>query len=1028
MNEKPRLKLATENGKNLHLQSEINLDSASGSLEDALDSVYKLTPHEIPAVGVESRWSTADEVSDPEEENLVNKVGDEKYIQVETKGHHQSEKIDDEDFETLEEVEKSFSAAKTIFEELSKHSENLTEVTMGERMIHLFEDNKEQDKNLAKKNKEKYLKHLHLSIDRIRSEMTEISETTEKSIKEPQESRIDEGTENPDKALVTEKENNFPLHSTDNIPKSEVENPEPPGPTPYEKARTELLSAKKEFQAKKSAYDSALDEYYQGEAKASLFEKAGKFFGFKPDFPPELAQLEKEYKDLRGAYANLLNSALIERSKVSYASYKNEKDELITPETPLANKPYDINSDSTKVSYARKFILKPNEQLLKKQEAIALSEAQKSRMNRILALMSKNKWAFRAGIVTLAGLGAAATGGVAAFALGAGLQAARIAGGTLAGAAAAGGVGLYKQKGVNKAIEGVNTATENIKKEFSLDNLNELENELVTAQKIKDEKIRDKKTASIIAAVAAGGAVSGSWHAMDSGDVVANVSEKISDVTDEASKRVDSAWQNNPALSDLVDAERSPVPALETIGESVDTFKLPITKEISISNYDINGVKDSEIILQDIKLSGENNPAESFNALDRDKVENTIRMYSSDLLSAHPNMSQVTLEKLLLEKLQNQYSGARWWDEAKITGVNIGDIKVSILEEGVSVDLPDDVKDISEVTVDENEGGYKLENEKVPANDLESVNKYEVVKGDTLWDITEKAYEQELKGLTEAEKNQVLGYLLEKARTNKELLETLNLRSGDVELIYPKEVINIGPLGEELKHLIELQRSGDLPEYSRQASLEIKTDDSVENRVPINFSGVRTPLEMPDTDAFKVSADSVFNTPPPITPPNYFYDNPMDTLDRGENMAVTPEKFPEPPTSSNGNYFETPEYKQRVIEVFGTEKNYNLAFNNRISDIESKTYDMFTRGLYDSPYTFMKSMTLEQIEKFDSRDSLEIRGDLGTNIKYETYLAWVQKIKDIQASGVPYHPETRLSDLFSRYVVEDMVERTNAKK
>ena len=341
--------------------------------------------------------------------------------------------------------------------------------------------------------------------------------------------------------------------------------------------------------------------------------------------------------------------------------------------------------------------------------------------------------------------------------------------------------------------------------------------------------------------------------------------------------------------------------------------------------------------------------------------------------------------------------------------------------------MPAEVNNIPELSDAASLTSTDIENIEAIDQGYESVREYTVVRGDNLWDITEKAYEQELKGLTETEKNQVLSTLLEKARTDNELLETLNLRSGDIELIYPKEVINIGPLGEELKHLVELQKSGDLPTYSKHASLEIQTDNSVENRVPINFSGVRAPLDS-DTDAFKTSADPIFKTPPPITPPNYFYDNPLDTLDRGDSSAAIPEKFPEPPTSSNGNYFETPEYQRRIIEVFGTEKNYNLAFNNRISDIESKTYDMFTRGLYDSPYTFMKSMTLEQIEKFDSRDSLDIRGDLGTNIKYETYLAWVQKIKDIQASGLPYHPETRLSDLFSRYVVEDMVERVNTKK
>lgn len=1012
--EKPKLELVANNANTEILDQSAN---SNGSLDEAYEQVYLNKKQPITQAEALAIEKVDEEVS--EKENL---------IQVEANGYDQSEKMKTDDFETLEEVEKAFSAAKVVFVELSKHSDNEVEKVVGERTIHLFEDNHEHDKNIAKKQKEKYLQYLHLCVDRLKEGLTNslVSEDESEEVREEVESVVD--LEPKEQSVV----------ATEKI--------EEKTDTSYEIARAELLQTKKDYQVKKEAYDQALDNYYREEANASLFKKAGRsLFGFQPDLPQGLKDLEKAYKDQKSLYANSLNFALTERSKQTYQSFKDENGVLIKPENPLENKSYEISADSSKIAFARKFILKPNEELLQKQEAVALSEAQKSQMNRILGLMSKNKWAVRAGVVTLAGLAGAATGGLAAFAMGASLQAVKIAGGAFAGTAAAGGVGRYKQIGVNKAIREVEATTENIQKNFSITNLNKLEDELLSAQKIKDEKIREQKKASIIAAVVAGGAVSGAWHMTDSAEVIADASQKINDVSDEMGKVVDSVWKNNPAFTDLIGGEASSAPSYQgevaespiknevtnawnLPAENTDTFKLPISKEISIPNYGMDGTKTFEVILQDVKLSSPNNLLEVLNASEREVVDKFIRLASADLLSAHPNMSESALENHLFNRLQNQYSNTSWWNEAKITAVDIGEVKLNVLEKGNVVDVPADVENISEFSDATTSSFGDEENIETIGKGLESIHEYTVARGDTLWDITESTFDQELKGLTEAERNQVLVYLLEKARTNPELLETLNLRSGDIEMIYPKEVINIGPLGEELKKLVELQRSGDLPDYSRQATLEIKTDNVVENRVPISFTGVRSPIDIPDGKVFAVPSEVILNTPPPITPPNYFHDNPLDTLDRGENIVATPEKFPEPPTSQNGNYFDTPAYKDRMLEVFGTEKNFKLAFNNRISDIESKTYDAFTRGLYDSPYPLLKTMTLEQIEKFDSRDSLDIRGDLGSNIKYETYLAWVQKIKDIQASGVPYHPETRLSDLFSRYVVEEMAERINAKK
>lgn len=894
------------------------------------------------------------------------------------------------DFPNVEEVEKSFLAKKAIFEELRKHSTNQTEIATAEQIIQLFENSHESDANLAKRNKENYLKHLNLAIERIRESFVNDSEIAENS--EEYEEKVNEV--------------GIAANSESEIVEEEVGSEEK---TDYQVARAELLQTKKDYQVKKEAYDQALDNYYKEEANASVLQKTKKFFGLQPEFPEELKRLEKDYKEVRGAYANNLNKALVERNKVTYESYSNEKGESVIPVTPLSNKSYDINSDSVKVSYANKFILKPNKQLLERQEAILLTEAQKSQLNRILSLMSKNKWAFRAGIVTIAGLGAAAGGGVAAFALGAGWQAAKIATGTLVGSAAAEGVSQYKQKDVDRAGKLVDEVSENAKREFSIEGLDGLEEELIKAQKNKDESIKAQKKASMAAAFATGGIFSAGWHLGLDPDVITNSPDKLSGNSDKISAEVNSAWNKNPEeLADLIGGEpakvinQTEVDSAENITPSIE---IPMQEKVSLTSYDNYGNEARIVHLNDIKLLSTNSKLEDLDTFQSQKeaVKKAIFFASNDMLAAHPNIANTALENFVFEKLQKQFGDASWWNDAKLTGVNFGDVSVEIPEKNANPEIPvvenNNEDNVSVTAVDE--VPHKVNIEKLEASQEvgESV-KYTVERNDTLWDITEKVYKDELKGLTESEKNKIIGSLMEKARTDNALLETLNLRSGDIELIYPKEVIDLGPLGDELKKLIELQKNSELTDYSKKVHLAIENTDPVK-KIPINFQG----SGVANVDSYEIE------TPKAVSEVN---DTPFHHKVELESVkSYTPLNFA----------------KQQIIDVFGTEKRYEIAFNNLISDIEKDTYDMFTRGLFNSPYSLMKSMTLNEIKEFDNLDTREIREQLDeNNIKYETYLAWLQKIRDIQHSGLSYNSETKLSDLLTRHVIDQASWQMSSKK
>lgn len=271
---------------------------------------------------------------------------------------------------------------------------------------------------------------------------------------------------------------------------------------------------------------------------------------------------------------------------------------------------------------------------------------------------------------------------------------------------------------------------------------------------------------------------------------------------------------------------------------------------------------------------------------------------------------------------------------------------------------------------------------------------YSVERGDTLWQIMEKRYASELDGLSTVEKNRVLDTLFDKVRDDAGLLKSLELKSHDnIDLIYTDEKINLTALGKELERMADIERGeGVLPPYVKQSSLPVQDGGGVVQQIPIKSQ------EVPD---------SVVKT-----------ESPLPKVVISEPAPISPDIPPLPKGFYPDNYFKTPSYMEDVKRVFGGEQHFNRVLGREILDVEKRAYDWLTpRERFTSPYEFFKVMKIEDIEKLSQDPNVRIHVQQ-YGMKYEAFLAWVDKIREMKASGLPSTPGTYLSDLFSRYMVE----------
>ncbi|MEZ4195630.1 MAG: hypothetical protein R3B53_04565 [Candidatus Paceibacterota bacterium] len=260
---------------------------------------------------------------------------------------------------------------------------------------------------------------------------------------------------------------------------------------------TEGMLFKSEYRNAKKTYDEALKNHYKelgertkfGSAVDGLFKK----LGIRSEFPPELVALEKDYKEKRKEYAVKLDQALTARARVRGGTEDG------------GNEPwYKPGSAKAKMAFGQKFVLRPHAEQLKLHEDYVLSEEQKSLMRKIMPALARNKHLIRAGSVAASSILGFATGGaVTALAFG-GLKIGRMLAGMVVGTYAARSVHELTQIGVNAAERKIEQKQDDIQDKFDVNDLDSLEEALLTAESEKQDRIKIQKRLTVAAAMAGG--------------------------------------------------------------------------------------------------------------------------------------------------------------------------------------------------------------------------------------------------------------------------------------------------------------------------------------------------------------------------------------------------------------------------------------------------------------------------------------------------------------------------------------------
>lgn len=129
-------------------------------------------------------------------------------------------------------------------------------------------------------------------------------------------------------------------------------------------------------------------------------------------------------------------------------------------------------------------------------------------------------------------------------------------------------------------------------------------------------------------------------------------------------------------------------------------------------------------------------------------------------------------------------------------------------------------------------------------------------------------------------------------------------------------------------------------------------------------------------------------------------------------------------TSLTEKYLLTKKYQTFIEENYTSLAAFERLLDSIVTQIESKTVDVFERWLGESavsPFAFFQEQTIRQIFELASHEDVReiLRSE---SIKYETFLAWVDLIGEMQVL-VEENLDMTLGELFARWVVESEIRR-----
>jgi hypothetical protein len=852
------------------------------------------------------------------------------------------------------------------------------------RTIELIKNLREEDKNVLAQKQAKYLRGLLKTVELLRSEAETLPAPENKELES--EVGIKDKESKPEAKVAVEA-----LKIQDS--------PE------YFEAKERLRSSSLNYKKLKESYEQGVESYYTNyRENSSLFRKGfdgvKKIFGSNPDLPESLVALQTEYKEIRSVYAKSLDEMIALRGKREI------------------NNGHTFDADNLKMAFGRKFILRPNKDLLAVQEK-ALTPEEMGRVRKVLALLGKHRMLARIGSVAIGTAIGVGTGGLGLVAAGA-LSAGRLAVSTTLSMGASTATNVLMQKRVNAAGEKLVTAENSAMKNFSLDDLEALETELVSAQSTKSTYERQQKAATIAAGAIVGGAAGYGIGSLAAAEVAANAAGDSGSLSAEAIARLNETAENVPT-PDMAEAllVNNPTGIIED-GVGQEMFKV---ESVSAPYESVSGVS-GVLKIGEIKLVGTG----VLDVPNMEEVNKFLVQSVKDIVAPHANISEANIESQLLEKFNAKFGAEDWVKEAGVTKIDIAQLENFRNSEVLGV-----------VGAEE----YVVPDSAIQQVEVKPEGTYEVQKGDTLWDIIKEKNAEALNKLPVDEQNRVLDALFDKVRATPELSESLGLRSGnDIDLIYPDEKLNLSSLNEELNKIVEGNK--DLGTYTKSSGLNVAADDAPKN-VPINV--VERPIIV-GTEVGEIGG----NTYTEAIPDKSGYSETPVAGGRaievpGENVytEATPKVDIVPPQpeilkvpntiSPTGNPFELKGYQNYLTQKYGDMDTFNKFVNKQALSFEANTYGAFEKNAffgtdYQSPYTMLSEMTIKDLDEFAKQPSSEIRTFLsGNDMKYETYLAWMDKINELRetkSSGLQIQPKTTIGSLFSQYVDKTNVPKVNS--
>lgn len=132
-------------------------------------------------------------------------------------------------------------------------------------------------------------------------------------------------------------------------------------------------------------------------------------------------------------------------------------------------------------------------------------------------------------------------------------------------------------------------------------------------------------------------------------------------------------------------------------------------------------------------------------------------------------------------------------------------------------------------------------------------------------------------------------------------------------------------------------------------------------------------------------------------------------------------------TSLTKRYLEGEPYRSFILEHYSSPEAFERILDTIVTQIETETVDVFERWLqeqYASPFTFIQDMTVAAVEELGAQP--EVRGILKSeNIKYETFVTWVDLIPEMQTL-VGAEPNMTIGELYTRWMVESAMRQAAA--